>query len=150
MYDFYLQLFGVREVAEQELHFLFTAVRELASKHPRVRLFALFCGIPMTQTKSTAHGFFDLDAHLAVVGVTVAAVAPGEAVVVDDGAPDDAFSGPVLAREREAAMERELFSEKALSFYFKVRERSTEHAAVVAGCFETFCEILCSVVVGPR
>ena len=56
VYDYYLQLYGVREVAERELHSLFSGVRQYATRHPRVRVFALFCGIPMTLTLSTVHG----------------------------------------------------------------------------------------------
>lgn len=64
VYDFHMQLLGVREVAEKELHVFFSAVRVYALKHPRVRLFALFCGIPLTRTASTRHGTFNLDEHL--------------------------------------------------------------------------------------
>ncbi len=64
MYDFHMALFGVREVAEKELHSFFMAIRKFATKHPRVRTFALFCGIPMTHTASTRGGFFNLDVHL--------------------------------------------------------------------------------------
>lgn len=66
VYDLHLTLFGVREVAEKELHAFFVSVRKFAPKHPRVRTFALFCGIPMTVAASTKGGFFNLDVHLAV------------------------------------------------------------------------------------
>ncbi len=64
VYDLHLMLFGVREVAEKELHSFFQLVRRYAPRHPRVRTFALFCGIPMTLTASTRSGFFNLDVHL--------------------------------------------------------------------------------------
>lgn len=118
VYDFYLQLFGLREVAEQELHYLFTNVREYASKHPRVRLFALFCGIPMTNSLSTKHGHFNLAVHLNTVGVTNAA---GEGVASPYADWSERPTGAALSREREAAIEREFISEAALGFYFKVR-----------------------------
>ena len=70
VYDYYLQLYGVREIAEKELHMLFTSIRQFASRHPRVRLFALFCGIPMTVTLSTCHGYFNLDTHLKYTSLT--------------------------------------------------------------------------------
>ncbi len=35
VYDYYLQLYGVREVAEKELHVLFQAVRQVLYMHCR-------------------------------------------------------------------------------------------------------------------
>ena len=43
LYDFYLYKFGVRRIAERELHELFFNVRRHYQDHPRVRAFAKFC-----------------------------------------------------------------------------------------------------------
>ena len=42
LYDFYLYKFGVRRIAERELHELFFNVRRHYQDHPRVRMFANF------------------------------------------------------------------------------------------------------------
>jgi hypothetical protein len=148
VYDFHMQLLGLREIAEKELHVLFTAVRAFALVHPRVRLFALFCGIPLTLTESTRHGFFNLDAHLkstvgarqrvkpavldgdddedAPMGADVMAADATEALMQQvskeiDADGDGTDGPPLLSREKEAAIERELTSPDAVAFYLKVR-----------------------------
>ncbi len=40
-------------------------VLQFASRHLRVRVFALLCGLPMTHTLSTARGTFNFEVHLA-------------------------------------------------------------------------------------
>lgn len=48
LYDQALTKCGVRDLAERALHELFVAVRAHMGEHPRVRAFALFCGIRIT------------------------------------------------------------------------------------------------------
>ena len=45
LYDFYLFKFGVRRIAEKELHELFYNVRRHIKNHPRVKTFSLFLGM---------------------------------------------------------------------------------------------------------
>ena len=45
LYDFYLYKFGVRRIAERELHELFYNVRLHIKNHPRVKIFSLFFGM---------------------------------------------------------------------------------------------------------
>ena len=45
LYDFYLYKFGVRRIAERELHELFYNVRRHIKNHPRVKIFSLFFGM---------------------------------------------------------------------------------------------------------
>ena len=89
VYDFHLTLYGVREVAEKELHTLFVGVRKYAPKHPRVRNFALFCGIPMTLTPSTRGGFFNVDMHLAELQRALSKSQPPKPPRTDDDDVED-------------------------------------------------------------